>query len=119
MGPMTGRAAGYCTGYPGPGFANPMPGRGGGGFGRGRGFRNRFYATGMSGWQRAAAGSPAWGAPYPAYPANQGSYGTGMSKEQELDVLKNQARQFQSGLEEINARIEELDKETTEKNRSN
>ena len=44
-GPMTGRAAGYCAGYPVPGFMNPAPryGRGigfrrGWGRGRGRGF---------------------------------------------------------------------------------
>ena len=28
MGPMAGRAAGYCAGYPVPGFMNPVP-RGG------------------------------------------------------------------------------------------
>jgi len=28
MGPMTGRAAGYCAGYAVPGFVNSMPGRG-------------------------------------------------------------------------------------------
>jgi len=33
LGPMTGRAAGYCAGYPVPGFVNPIPGRG-----RGRGY---------------------------------------------------------------------------------
>ena len=33
MGPMTGRAAGYCVGYPVPGFMNPYGGRFGGGFG--------------------------------------------------------------------------------------
>ena len=39
MGPMTGRAAGYCAGYPVPGFMNPV---GGGGFwGRGRGMGRR------------------------------------------------------------------------------
>lgn len=27
MGPMSGRAAGYCAGYPVPGFANPYGGR--------------------------------------------------------------------------------------------
>jgi len=27
MGPMTGRAAGYCAGYPMPGFMNPGGGR--------------------------------------------------------------------------------------------
>jgi len=26
LGPMTGRAAGYCSGYPVPGYANPIPG---------------------------------------------------------------------------------------------
>jgi hypothetical protein len=48
LGPMTGRAMGYCAGYPVPGFMNPGPwfgsGRGFGfgrglGFGRGRGWR--------------------------------------------------------------------------------
>ena len=28
MGPMTGRAAGYCAGYPVPGYMNPVPGFG-------------------------------------------------------------------------------------------
>ena len=27
MGPMTGRAAGYCAGYPVPGYMNPVGGR--------------------------------------------------------------------------------------------
>jgi hypothetical protein len=27
LGPMTGRAAGYCAGYPTPGFMNPYGGR--------------------------------------------------------------------------------------------
>jgi len=35
MGPMTGRAAGYCAGYPVPGYMNPVGGRGYGGWGRG------------------------------------------------------------------------------------
>jgi len=61
MGPMTGRAAGFCAGYGMPGYTNPIPGRGlGMGFGRGRGFwgggrgggrgwRNQSYATGVPG----------------------------------------------------------------------
>lgn len=28
LGPMTGRAMGYCGGYPGPGYMNPSPGFG-------------------------------------------------------------------------------------------
>jgi len=33
MGPMTGRAAGYCAGYPVPGYMNPYGGRLGLGYG--------------------------------------------------------------------------------------
>jgi len=57
MGPMTGRAAGYCAGYAVPGFMNPMPGRGmgwGRGMGRGRGMgwgRGMGRGRGM-GWGR-------------------------------------------------------------------
>ena len=59
LGPMTGRAAGYCAGYNMPGYANPIGGRGFGmGYGRGFGFgrgsrgggfgwRHRFFATGI------------------------------------------------------------------------
>ena len=63
MGPMTGRAAGYCAGYPVPGYMNPVGGRGywGRGPGGGRGRRNWFYATGLPGWARTAYGWPAWG----------------------------------------------------------
>ena len=39
MGPMTGRAAGYCAGYSAPGYMNPIAGRGYGGWGRGGGGR--------------------------------------------------------------------------------
>ncbi len=42
-GPMTGGRRGFC------GDAAMPPGRGGG-----RGWRNQFYATGLTGWQRAA-----------------------------------------------------------------
>jgi len=51
QGPMTGRGAGFCSGYQRPGYANSVFGRGG--FGRGRGWRNWFRATG---WQRARMG---------------------------------------------------------------
>ena len=56
MGPMTGRAAGYCAGNAVPGFMNAPGGRrfGGGGGRGGRGRRDWFYATCLTGWQRAA-----------------------------------------------------------------
>lgn len=92
MGPMTGRAAGYCAGYPAPGAMNPIPGfgrgmgfgRGGGGrgvgrgfgagFGRGRGFRFWARTTGLPGWYRSQIGMPAFGVGWPvarAWPAPQ------------------------------------------------
>jgi hypothetical protein len=65
MGPRTGRAAGYCSGFDAPGFMNGAPqggggrglGFGGGRGGGGRGWRNRFYATGQPGWMRGDHGA--------------------------------------------------------------
>ena len=126
-GPMTGRAAGYCAGYPAPGSMNPIPGGGFGGYGRGmggggRGRRNWFYATGMPGWMRAGYGYPAWGT-YPAAgaaPAPMASYGmppTGVwpqaSREQQIDALKGQAEHFEDMLDGVKKRIEELEAAAT------
>jgi hypothetical protein len=117
MGPMTGRAAGYCAGYSVPGFMNPIGGRGYwgrgrgfGGRGGGRGWRNWYYATGLPGWARAPYGYPAWGSvaqPYPFYP---GPVAPTVAPEQELAGLKEQAQYFQDALNEISKRIEELEK---------
>ncbi|MFP4053829.1 MAG: DUF5320 domain-containing protein [Phycisphaerae bacterium] len=101
-GPMTGRAAGYCAGYAAPGFVNRGGGRGmgfGGGRWRGRGWRHRFYATGMTGWQRAAAG---------AMPFEAGLYDPPVTDEQQLGELKNQAEHLEGALGDIRRRIEEL-----------
>ena len=59
MGPMTGRAAGYCAGYPMPGYMNPYAG-GRIGLGRGIGYAGRMLAGPYT------AGRPyyAYGFPY-------------------------------------------------------
>jgi len=135
MGPMTGRAAGSCAGYPMPGYANPIPGRGwfgfgrGGGrgwFGRGRGWRHWYWATGLPGWARYGMGLPAWGgwqaypyygAPYghPYYGTPYGSpYAPEMTPQQEADMLKEQAKAIQEELQSINERISTLEKAATE-----
>jgi len=121
MGPMTGRAAGYCAGYPVPGFMNPYGGRVGfgRGFGRGLGWglgmgrggwgrRNMFYATGLTGWQRAATGyvPPAYGAAPPYVPPYAPP-----TKDQELEALKAQAEGFQQALDDIRKRMQELEAE--------
>ena len=98
MGPMTGRAAGYCAGYGVPGFANPMGGRGFGFWGRGRGggrgFRHWFHATGLPGWMR--------GGPY-AGPIPQAD------PKQQKQMLEGQAQALQVELEAIKKEIAELD----------
>jgi len=123
MGPMTGRAAGYCAGYGIPGFMNPIPGRGYGygGWGRGGGYghRNWYYATGAPGWVRAGAGYPAFGQ-VPAYGAAYGTpygtpygapYGQAPTSQQELDALKGQAEYLEDALDGIRKRMEELESE--------
>lgn len=105
MGPMTGRAAGFCAGLTTPGFANPASGRGqgcgrgnGGGLGRGRGpggfgrgFRNQFLAAGKPGWARTSAG-----------------IALGVDEKQ---ILTNQAKTLQAQVEEIQKRLKALDGE--------
>jgi hypothetical protein len=97
-GPRTGRAAGYCSGFDVPGYANRTAwtgaGRGlgrGRGFGRGRGWRNRYFAAGLPGWAPAVPPQ----APDP---------------EQELTALERQAKALSGELERINKRLDELRK---------
>lgn len=102
MGPMTGRAAGFCAGYAAPGYTTPAA-YGGGGFGRGggRGRRRMFYATGLTGWQRANPGVPPL-APNPPVE----------TRDQQVAMLKAQAEQLTQALENISAQIDALSQET-------
>ena len=116
-GPMTGRTAGYCSGYGAPGFMNRGAG-GGRGFGRGMGrgmgrgfggqgrcYRNRFWATGLPGWGRFGD-APWWGAaPYPQAMAAP-------TQQDELELLKQQAQYFEQSLDDIRKRIEEIGSKT-------
>ena len=105
MGPMSGRAAGYCAGFGMPGYMNPIPGRrlwmGFGRGGGGRGWRNRFYATGLPGW----ISSGWYSAPYPWYSAPDQKPTPDLEKQ----ALKNQADFLQSELEQIKKRLSELE----------
>ncbi len=125
MGPMTGRAAGFCAGYGAPGYVSPVPGRGfwgrggrGGGRGwggGGRGWRNWYYATGLPGWMRFGYGQ--WPAPQVAAAWGAGPWAYGapapgpMPREQELQMLMDQAEALKAQLDQISARIGELEKE--------
>lgn len=120
---MTGRAAGYCAGFPVPGYMNPGPGRGFWGWGRGRGggrgWRNWFHATAPPGWQQAGMGWPAlgggWGYGYPPAQGSPPPQTAAATKDQELDFLKGQAEYFQDALDGIRKRIDQLQTETEDK----
>ncbi|MCD6473023.1 DUF5320 domain-containing protein [Candidatus Aerophobetes bacterium] len=75
MGPMTGRAAGYCAGFPTPGFINPIGGRLGLGLGRGRGFRSRaYYGWGRTPLYYNPQVYPGYGVPYRGFAQPYGYY---------------------------------------------
>ena len=110
LGPMTGRAAGYCAGYSVPGFMNPSGGRLGLGFGYGRGY-GRGFGRGMG----RGYGREFWPAyPYPtitpptAY--GGGFYQPSVEPKQEMEMLVEEAKYLKEQLEEINKRITELEK---------
>jgi len=132
MGPMTGRAAGYCAGYPVPGFMNPIPGGGYGGWGRGygrgggagqggRGSRRSYglYGPYGGGFVPPQPGYGPYGVPYGPPPGpvpNWGGYAypAPPPPEQELGMLRDQAEYLEGALGDIRKRIEELEAETRE-----
>jgi hypothetical protein len=108
-GPMTGRGAGFCSGYGTPGYSNAGSGRGRGLGCGGRGWRNMYYAMGLPGWAQ-------W---YPADPARTGykgpSYYGDFTPEREIEALKEQANFFQKQIETLNGHIKELEELTAKK----
>ena len=117
MGPMTGRAMGYCSGYPAPGFVRAWPaGLGRGfwpGFGRGRG--NRFWAraTGLPRWYRNGTGYAAFGRwPVQQNPYVQAAagYQPQLSKDQEVQMLEQERGFLESQIGSIKSELEEISK---------
>jgi hypothetical protein len=94
---VTGRGAGFCTSYSVPGYTNYGPRWLCGSGGRGR--RNRYYATGLTGWQRAGTGWIDAGAPFVV----------SMNPELELATLKTQAENLARTLDSIRKQIETLE----------
>lgn len=86
MGPLTGGGWGGCAGLPAAGFRAP---RAWGAWG-GHGWRRWFHATGLPGWQRAGV----WREPSP---------------EEETAWLRGQAEYLDSALEQVKARLRELE----------
>jgi len=85
MGPMTGGGRGYC---------NPA------GYRPRMGFFSRFRTFGRP-----------WGAGYAPPEYYQGApYGNSMSREQEVDFLRDQANMLKDQLQGIESRVKELEK---------
>ncbi|MCD6434152.1 MAG: DUF5320 domain-containing protein [Candidatus Diapherotrites archaeon] len=113
LGPMTGRAMGYCAGYSVPGYMNPGFGFYGRRFGRGLGFGRGFA------WRRywfarrfAVPVARIW-QPIASYPIEQPT--RDVQETDELKILEEEAKAIeqeqkalQQELEAIRKRIEEL-----------
>lgn len=110
QGPLTGRRMGRCRGGAASAGARdvvdsgdaPRFGAGfgrGAGHGRGRGFRHRhwYFATGLTGWERAQADKAA-----SAEPARD------IRTSEPLSVLREQASQLERSLTQLKERIAEL-----------
>ena len=111
IGPMTGRAAGFCAGFGMPGYATPAFGRGFG-LGRGRGARGCGFGNGGRGWRIGyhATGAPGW----QRFAGNAAPF-VDFDPAREKQSLKNQADAMQNELDVIRRRLEELEKEENSK----
>ena len=97
-GPMTGRAAGLCAGYPNPGYmTNPGYGQGFG-RGRGRGIGRGFWGRGRRFWYRE----------YNDVPLHN------PSTEEEKVYLENLVKNLQDELKAIQDRLQDMSKEKEE-----
>ncbi|MBW1695763.1 MAG: DUF5320 domain-containing protein [Deltaproteobacteria bacterium] len=97
-GPMTGGGRGYCN----PAWAGyrPLYGRR---FGYSRGYRGRGFRRGFGpGYGLGIDYAPGYGMPY------------SLDSSKEVDMLKAEAEAMKNDLDEINKRIEELEKESSE-----
>jgi hypothetical protein len=116
LGPGSGRGAGFCAGYSVPGFMNPVWGGGGG---RGWGGGGRGWGGGGGGWRyrhgfRAPFG-PGWQQAWASYPPHaMAAYPPFTTKDQELEILKNQAKSFEQALEDVRRRIRDVESKTEE-----
>ncbi|MFP4050403.1 MAG: DUF5320 domain-containing protein [Thermoplasmata archaeon] len=121
LGPMTGRALGYCAGYSSPGFTKGI-GRGlGRGLARGRGRGiGRGLGRGFRGG-RGRAFSPPVDRPVVPYTPRRvpvysegyqqegtSTYSSQYTKEDEIKELKAYAEDLKRELEEVEKRIDEI-----------
>ena len=111
-GPMTGRAAGRCAGNQASEYAGVRGGGGrasGGGARGGRRRRNRFRATGLTGWQRAAGTPDVEDEPVAAAAPSEAESPLATGNEEGIDVLRQQAESMAEQVNRLRERIEQLE----------
>jgi len=95
QGPMTGRAAGFCSGSSSPGYATPGFGRGLG-RGGGRGFGRGFWGRGRGFWR--------------AYPYTYQEMPP-LSPDDEKSNLETMIRNLEEELTHLKERLQQVTKE--------
>jgi hypothetical protein len=108
LGPMTGRALGYCAGYDRPGFTQGYGGLGrawgfGGGRGRGRGFGRGYGFAGYYGIGRRRLYRDY------AYPPIDPIYDSGYTHDEALSRLREEEEAVNKELDALRKRIKELE----------
>jgi hypothetical protein len=98
-GPLTGGGFGFCAPSPGRGVSRYGIGGRQGGFGRGRGWRNRFWATGRTGWMRMSGRDERFGS---------------WSAASERQNLEREATVLEAELKRLRALIGELESPSSE-----
>jgi hypothetical protein len=80
LGPITGRAAGYCAGFPGPGSMNPVSGRGFVGGAVPGAYGPAAYGRGMVPYGYGAVYPAAWGRGFGRLGRGLGWFGRGFGR---------------------------------------
>ena len=107
MGPMTGGGRGFCSPW---GMGRTYGFGRGYGYGRGYGFGRRYgFGVGMPYGGTVYPGATPYG--YAGAPVGTDPYAPQMTREQELDSLRGQAEAMKGQLEQIDARIKELEED--------
>ena len=105
-GPMTGRAAGYCAGFPYPGYMNSHVPRRGMGWGRGRGWGRGMGMGWGRGWGRGGFGSY----PYPPVPYPSQPLPDELSPDQEKEYLQQELDMMEKEMKALKKRMSDLEK---------